>query len=200
MRLRTTFRIPLLLTVLAVAGLALATPASAGSPTRTTPAPSAVLNLRGGLTVLDLDRGTAGVLRANGLSVKAIAGASGFPPLFAFPITGGRIDTKTAAGTIKHRGGLRFTAGEVSLGVEDFIIDTDAGVLTARVSGTRTRIPLLTLDTSDADISGVGRLLVVSNVRAALTGEAAAALNATFEVELFTAGLPIGVTRSFARG
>ena len=38
----------------------------------------------------------------------------------------------TLAGPIEHSGGLEFTAGDTTLGVQDFVIDTAAGVLTAR--------------------------------------------------------------------
>ena len=107
---------------------------------------------------------------------------------FTFPITGGRVDSETVAGTIDHSGGIRFSAGDTKVGVEDFVIDTEDGVLTARVSGTETRIPLLDLDLSDASIDRDDGRVVVSDVRATLTGDAAAALNKTFDTKLFSEG------------
>ena len=125
------------------------------------------------------------------MKVASIAGAYASGKGVAFPITGGKVTTK-AVGTISHRGGLKFTAGKISLGVQDFVIDTTKGVLTARVSGTKTRIPLLNLDLGGASIKAGECTLTVKNVHGTLTKEAAAALNKTFGVTLFTAGLPIG--------
>ena len=135
----------------------------------------------------------------HGVSVTPIAGAGASGTTFSFPITGGSVNGKTAAGTITHRGGLEFSAGKVSLSVQDFVVDTTRGVLTARVSGTSTRIPLLKLDASHAKISNNGCVLTVSNVRATLTSQAAAALNKTFKVSLFKAGLAIGTAKVSAR-
>ncbi|WP_103382610.1 hypothetical protein [Pseudonocardia dioxanivorans] len=72
-------------------------------------------------------------------------------------------------------------------------------MLTARVGGRSTRIPLLALDTSKAKISSSKGRLVVTGVRATLTAQAAAALNTTFHVSLFTKGLPIGTAAVYAR-
>jgi len=200
-QIRKVVRIPLLLLAMAAASSAFATPALA-TPALAThsshPAAEAV-HLDGGRTSLRIDRGTAGVLADNGVSVTAISGASGQGRRFTFPITGGDVVPATAAGTIEHDGGLRFAAGGVSLGVEDFVIDTTAGVLTARVSGTHTRVPLLALDTGNARIGATKSRLTIRNVEVSLTSEAAGALNATFGVDLFTEGLLIGTTRTVAR-
>ncbi len=180
----------MMLMVLAVgaANVAFTTPALAHT---THHASAATVKVTGGKTVLVLDSGTAGVLTANGVKVAPISGAFASGKGIAFPITGGKVTTK-AVGTINHRGGLKFTAGKVSLGVQDFVIDTTKGVLTARVSGTKTRIPLLDLDLGGASIKAGKGKLTVKNVHATLTKDAAAALNKTFGVKLFTAGLPIG--------
>ena len=72
-------------------------------------------------------------------------------------------------------------------------------MLTARVSGTTTRIPLLHLDLKNAHITKGKTQIVVSDVHATLTGTAAAALNKTFGVSLFTKGLTIGVAKVTAK-
>ncbi|OJY47565.1 MAG: hypothetical protein BGP03_33070 [Pseudonocardia sp. 73-21] len=188
------------------AGVAFTAPAQA-SPAAATPAQhthhhphSRVLEVRSGRTVLVLDAGTAGVLTANGVEVAPIAGAYASGKGIAFPIVGGSLDRKTAAGVIYHRGGLKFSAGTKSLSVQDFTIDTTKGVLTARVSGTTTRVPLLNLDASGVSIRGGWKSLTVSGVHGTLTKEAAAALNSTFGVTLFKAGIPIGTATVKARG
>jgi hypothetical protein len=132
------------------------------------------------------------VLADNGVSVTAIDEATGGGTRFAFPIVGGSVVPATAAGEIEHVGGLEFAAGDVTLSVEDFVIDTVEGVLTARVTGTQTRVPLLDLDASHARIQDGRQRFVVRGVQATLTDEAAAALNGTFGVDLFAEGLPVG--------
>ena len=185
MRLRSLIRFPLVIAAIFVTILALAAPAFANEKSTT-------VHLDGGHTALTLDEGTAGVLADNGVSVAPIDGAEAEGRTFTFPITGGRVDSETVAGTIEHSGGIRFSAGDTTLSVEDFVIDTEDGVLTARVSGTETRIPLLDLDLSDASIDRDDGRVVVSDVRATLTGDAAGALNKTFDTTLFSEGLKIG--------
>jgi len=71
-----------------------------------------------------VDAGTPTVLTDNGVQLAPVACAWGSG--IAFPIVGGSVNPKTAAGTTEHA---------------------------ARVSGTSTRVPLLKLDTSKASIS-----------------------------------------------
>jgi hypothetical protein len=194
--LRRLIRFSLLLLTLLATSIALATPASA---TDTHRSHRTTVHLDGGATTLTVDKGTLGVLVDNDVSVKATRGAGAKGRSFTFPITGGKVDGKTVAGKIEHSGGLQFAAGGKKLGVQDFVIDTKKGVLTARVSGTKTRVSLLTLDLGKAHIAKSTGKAVVSNVRATLTGEAAAALNKTFGVKLFKKGLPIGVAKVTAR-
>ena len=194
--LRRIIRLPLLLLALVAMSLALATPASATSTHRDH---GKTVHLDGGSTTLAVDRGTLGVLVENKVSVTPIRGASAKGRSFTFPITGGRVDAATVAGTIEHSGGLQFAAGGKKLRVQDFVIDTRKGVLTARVSGTKTRVPLLKLNLGDADIDRSSGKVVVGNVRATLTADAAAALNKTFGVSLFKRGLKIGVAKVTAR-
>ena len=191
MLLRRFIRLALLLGTMAALSVGLVTSASASTGHRST-----AVDVRGGNTTLTVAPTTLKVLTDNGVKVTAIPNALGAGGTFLFPIVGGKIDPATVAGTIVHSGGLQFAAGGTKLGVQDFIIDTGEKVLTARVSGTDTRIPLLNLDLSKAKIVKGGAVISISNVKASLTGEAAAALNDTFHVSLFTAGLPIGVTRS----
>lgn len=188
MRLTRLLRLTLMMVVLAMGALAVASPAMA-TETHST------VTIKGGRTSLTIAAGTAAVLTKNGVSVTAVKPARAHGATFSFPIKGGSVDPTNAAGTIRHSGGLQFRVGHTKLVVKDFVIDTTKGVLTARVGGTRTRIPLLKLDTSTAKISVKGSWVTVSGVGASLTAEAAAALNKTFGVSLFTAGLPIGTAK-----
>lgn len=190
-RFHTLVRLPLLIAAVFAAILGLAAPAFA--------AHDSAVHLEGGHTALTLDEGTAEALADNGVSVEPIDAATASGLTFTFPIVGGRVDAETLAGTIEHSGGVRFSAGDAELGVEDFVIDTEDGALTARVSGSETRIPLLELDLSDASIDRGDGSIVVSDVGASLTGDAAAALNDTFDTTLFEEGLKIGVAEVTVR-
>jgi hypothetical protein len=172
----------------------LATSASASTGHRST-----TVDIDGGSTSLTVATGTLKVLTDNGVKVTPIKGASAKGRTFTFRITDGDVDGTTLAGTIKHRGGLQFAAGGKKLRIQDFVIDTRTSVLTARVSGTTTRIPLLHLDLKNAHITKGKTQIVVSDVHATLTGTAAAALNKTFGVSLFTKGLTIGVAKVTAK-
>lgn len=193
MLLHRFFRLALLMATMLAMGVGLATSAGATEhrPTR--------VDIDGGSTSLTVARGTLKVLTDNGVKVTPIKGASAGGRTFTFPITDGDVDAATLAGTITHRGGLQFAAGGKTLRVQDFVVDTRRSVLTARVSGTDTRIPLLNLNLKNAHISKGKTAIVVSNVHASLTGTAAGALNKTFGVSLFKKGLEIGTAKVTAR-
>ena len=92
----------------ALCALALAATSAQGAERRaTTP-------VTGGKTFLVLDRGTAAALSGAGVSVRATGAAfgPGKGGVFAFPIVGGKLDTKQLGGRIVHSGGLSFTAGD----------------------------------------------------------------------------------------
>ena len=156
------------------------------------PAASADVDLTGGATTLKLSRGTAAALDSLGVSVaptgRARAGSAGV----RFPITGGRIDPATAAGAIRHAGGLRFSAGGKSLTLRSPRVAVGRRImLSARVGGRRVHLLQLT----GARVSRSGFNTNVSGLRARLTQKAASALNATFGVRAFKKGLRLGTAR-----
>ena len=189
MLLRRFIRLALLMVTMFAVSVGLATSASA-APT---------VDIDSGSTSLTVASGTLKVLTDNGVKVTPIKGATAAGRTFTFPITDGDVDATTLAGPIKHSGGLQFAAGGKTLRVQDFIIDAGKGVLTARVSGTHTRIPLLHLSLKNAHISKGKTTIVVSNVNATLSGTAAAALNKKFGVSLFKKGLAIGTAKVTAK-
>jgi hypothetical protein len=198
MALRRVLRAALVATAVGAAGLALTGTATAAPAAPATAQHSKVAKLFDWQTTLKLDAGTAEVLTDNGVSVKPTGDAHPYGGAIAFPITGGSLDLSSLAGTIEHSGGLQFSAGKTTLGVQDFVIDTAKGVLTAKVSGTSTRVPLLDLNLSGASIKPDSKGVTVTNVKATLTAEAAAALNKTFGVSLFTKGIPVGTAKVVA--
>jgi hypothetical protein len=155
-----------------------------------TEAASQQLRLNGETTVLVLDEQTAMVLTDNGVKVAPVDPAAPDGDGIGFPITGGMVDSESLAGMIEHSGGLRFSAGGTNLEVTDFVVDTEAGTLTATAGGAD--VPLLALDLSGLERTEEGGAIVASGIEASLTREAAKALNDTFKVELFEEGLAIG--------
>ena len=98
------------------------------------------VGLTGGATTVTLDAGAASALQSLGIAAAPIGSDS-----LAFPITGGRVDAKTFAGTIAHSGGIALSRGATRVELTDFIIEIGATPqLTALVGGTR--VPILSLD------------------------------------------------------
>lgn len=149
----------------------------------------ATVVLQSAATSVTLDAGTAKVLTDLGVNVApeapAVAGST-----IQFPVTntGGVISTTAP---ITHSGGLVFSAGGKTLTVGDFTIDPVAGTLFAERTPVG-RLPLFAVDLSGATVTTPGIQAVVGGAKLSLTAEAAGALNATFGVTAFTAGLAIG--------
>ena len=123
--------------------------------------------LYGGATVLQLDPGAVAAL--GDTPVKPLRPARAVDGGFAFPIIVGEIE-KPGSGEILHAGGLRFGEGEGALRLRRFIIDLDAGVLTARVFGVG-RVPILALTLLPSAPAGA-----IAAAEARITKEAAGAL------------------------
>jgi hypothetical protein len=147
--------------------------------------------IAGGNTALTLNKGVAKVLKQNKVRVAPVRPARVNGGAVRFPVTGGTLDPATAAGTVRHSGGLRFQVRKRKLVVRDFVVRTGKGnVLTAQVG--KARVPLLSLDLGRARVNRPGLGITVRNVGVSLTGAAAAALNRTFDVRLFKRGLRLG--------
>jgi hypothetical protein len=164
----------------------------------------AALKIKGGATLLTVDPGTLEALSGAGFAVEPIEpaqvsqAASSKVTTFAFPIKHGWLAAGDLSGEIKHRGGLNLSAGGTTVGVENFVIDTVNGVLTAKVVGGGGRIPLLKLDLANVQAFVFDDSAVLRGVGATLTDEAATALNAAFETDLFAEGLTVGTAEVFA--
>lgn len=154
-------------------------------------APAAQANpIGGGETAVKLRPAVAKLLAANGVKVAPLAPAKVRGGAVVFPATGGNLDPATGAGNIRHSGGLRFKAGKIALAARSFTIRTGAGILTGKVGGKT--VNLFKVDLKKAKITRPGLGLKVTGARLSLTRVAAAALNQTFKVRLFKAGLQVG--------
>jgi hypothetical protein len=158
---------------------------------RVTATPSQIA-FAGGRTDLALDAGVASALTTLGVTPGVTAGATANADgSIGFPITAGRVDARSLAGTIDHAGGLTLTAGATVVTLSDFRIDTRGAQLLGKVNGSAL-VPLLALDLSGPNVAIAGRDVTVGGVRATLTQGAADALNAAFGTTAFAPGLVIG--------
>jgi Htaa len=160
---------------------------------------AAPLKISGGTTTLALDPGTATALtKTLGIAVSPLkparAGASGI----AFPITSGRLNAKTLAGSIGHSGGLRFAKGNTVVKLRNFRIRIDDTPDLTAALGSK-RVSILNLDLSKATVTKRHRHVTVAGVKATLTKTAADALNAAFKTNALAAGTPVGTATVKAR-
>ncbi len=165
---------------------------------------TAVINRLGGKqTAVKLDAGTADALKSLGVAV-APTGSGKFDSAtgtVSFPITGGFVAIHSdksfkpgyIVGNVVHEGsGLRFSKGNQSIEVTDFVVDPGTSILTATAGG-KAGIPLLSLDGSNVAVSMAGSDVVLQGTVAKLTAGGASALNSTFGVTAFKEGIPLGV-------
>lgn len=176
------------------AGVAVSAGALALAPSAFAQGGSDTVQLANGETSLHLNGATAGVLTDNGVSVAPIGSADATGTRVDFPITAGNIVPNTGAGSYLHNGsGLRLSAGGTRVDLRNFVVDSRTGGVTAAVGGNRVKI--LDLDTSDAVVirRGPGRVSTwIVRVEADLSAQAARALNAAFDTDLFSAGINLG--------
>jgi hypothetical protein len=167
---------------LAVVGLALPLVAASSA--------SAAVGLSGGSTQVSLNAGTAKALTSLGVSVTPTGRAKAKGTRVTFPITGGAIDPATAAGTIRHSGGLRFRGHGNAITLKDYVVTVGQRVrLSARVGASRVTVLNLT---GTPKVTRAGFNTNVSGLTAELTAAAAKALNTTFGVHAFRKGVKLG--------
>ncbi len=111
-------------------------------------------------------RGRAAVARHRRRSAQARARRRRRPARSRSPPASS--NAKTYAGQIKHVGGISLTRGDTRVELRNFIINVDSAPdLTARVGSSR--VSILDLDLSDAEITKTGRKLKIAGVKATLT-------------------------------
>jgi hypothetical protein len=124
-----------------------------------------------------------------------------------FPISTGEIDVANAKGEVLHYGGLRLASTNTQVELTQFAIDTSVAsgaILTGlvKVGGSVVgRIPLFLLTLPSVQLPlPLTRTLVLPDVALTLTDTAAQALNASFGVTAFAAGIPVGKATMIATG
>ena len=183
-----------LVTLASALALTLVALALSATPAQSTERNANTTQVSGGKTLLKLDPDTAGALSDAGVKVEATGKATGPTGngVFRFPIVGGKVDKDPLGGRIVHSGGLAFSADSERVEVRRFVIDLDRSVLTAEVAGTNQRIALLDLGAPKGGVKVSSERLVLKDINAKLTAQAAAALNEAFDTDLFEKGLLIG--------
>ena len=155
-------------------------------------APAASANpLAGDSTTLKLNKNVAKVLQQNKVKVAPVGAASAANGGIQFPVSGGKLDPVTAAGKIKHSGGVKFSSGGKQIAIKSLTIKSGDSIdVTGRVRGTRVHV-LLT-DTRNIQVTRDGFGVTIRRVGVKLTNASAKALNRTFGVKLFRKNLKIG--------
>jgi hypothetical protein len=167
--------------------------------------------ITGGSTAVVLAPSVSRSLERAGIARRATAPAydkltvvNGVPTVVStFPITGGTIDDVTLQGTVVQAGGTAYRnlVTRRTITVDDFIVETATGLLTARVNASGTRIPLYHLDPSASTTTVQGSTVTVSNIAVSLTDVGARTLNRALGTSVFTADTPQGtVSPSFTLG
>ena len=154
------------------------------------PTANAAVKLSGGKTTLTLKKGTAKALTSLGVKVTPTGSAKASGRHVRFPITGGSIDPASAAGTIKHSGGLRFSAGGTRVTLKNYTVKV-GGKITLSAQVGKGRVKILNL-VGKPRVTRSGFGTNVTGLTAELNRTAATTLNTVFGVKAFQAGLPLG--------
>jgi hypothetical protein len=119
----------------------------------------------GGSTRLTLARSFLSLLKANGVSVKATAGAAYRAGVATFPVSGGKLEPVAVVGSVEHEGALVLAAGGHSLPLKSLTLKTTQAhsPLTAKFGGGQLKIA--TGATLTSKRSGFGVAAKVTRIR-----------------------------------
>lgn len=178
-------------------------PAAAATDTVT-----AIPNLTGQGTTVDLDSATLAALTSLGVKPAPYGTATLDGSAITFPITSGYAEIHSdksfkpgyVVGSIEHDGsGLTLTKGSTVVTLKDFVIDPGNSMLYATV-GNSPAVPIAFLDGSDLQISMVNGTVHLDGTKVELTQTAASALDSAFGTTAVKAGLELGIAHIVASG
>ncbi len=86
---------------------------------------AATTKVTGGTTTVTASSAAAALLSANHITVTPVAPATASGNTFTFPITGGRLNTKTNHGVIRNGGGISLSNGTATLALHKPTIVSD---------------------------------------------------------------------------
>jgi hypothetical protein len=157
-----------------------------------------VVNLRTGITTVNLSSGFVSALGTLKVAPSALSGSALSGTVIDFPIIDGALDLSSGEAEATHIGGLRLTAGKTVVDLRDFIIDatssqpTITGLVIAdgKLVG---RVPLFDLAISSNNVqTDGGFLLYIQDVGVTLTSGAASTLDTVFKTTALKGGTVIG--------
>lgn len=158
--------------------------------------------IEGGRTTVVLASSFVSALDSLGVTPGTVNPTRLYDGTADFPVTGGAVDLDTASSQILHSGGLTFTAGEIQVTLQSFIIDTTGTpVITGLVSVDGKllgRLPLFDLALPGGitlPLKPRDGQIVLKGVVVTLDRTAAGALNSVFHVSAFTGGFGIGTAK-----
>jgi len=169
---------------------------------------TAIADLSGQGTTVDLDAHTLAALTALGVSPAPYGSAHLDGTAITFPITSGYAEIHSdrnfrpgyVVGSIEHDGsGLTLTKGSTVVTAADFVVDPGNSVLYATVNG-KPGVPLASLDGTALQISEPNGSVHLDGTVVKLTAAAATALDQAFSTTAIPAGLPLGVAHIVATG
>jgi hypothetical protein len=150
----------------------------------------------GGQTDLALDGGTLQALTGLGVAPGIIAPATLAGTTASFPITGGKVNATTLAGSITHSGGISLTRGGVRVELTE--PDIQLPKMLVKVNGGNAAAAL-DLDASNAQVDVRGRNVTVGNVVVKLNQAGSSALSGAFGVTVPQVTLGVATVKGQAR-
>jgi len=178
-----------------------ATSGTSSSTWATTTYASRQATVIGKYTNVVVNPAVSAALKHAGITVTAVAPATGKTTLH-FPVSGGQIVVATLAGTVDHTGGLTFSRSGKNVTLSSFVINTNTKQLTATVGGQS--MPIFDLNlASPKRAMGPHGTVVASSITLIVTFQAAAALNSDLGVSTFKARMNFGIATiaiAYARG
>lgn len=150
----------------------------------------------GGQTDLALDGGTLQALTGLGIAPGIIAPATLAGTTASFPITGGKVNATTLAGSITHSGGISLTRGGVRVELTE--PDIQLPKMLVKVNGGNAAAAI-DLDASNAQVNVSGRNVTVGNVVAKLNPAGSSALSGAFGTAVPQVTLGVATVKGQAR-
>jgi hypothetical protein len=177
---RTAWRALLALALAAISSLLLASLASATYDP-----------VGSGTTTISLDKGFSKLLKKNGVKVVGMKPGLAKGKRIVIPVSGGKVDPTTAAGTIYHAGGFKLTAHGRAVSFKKLIVKTTQkhAPLAAKVSGGQLKLA----KTSSLKTARSGFGFVVTASKLKLSEKVASRLDKRLKLkDVFSGGQLLG--------
>jgi len=129
--------------------------------------------LASGTTTITLNKGFFKKLKKAGVKVQKVSPATVKKRKATLPVSGGSLDPTNGAGTVEHKGGIKFKRGKKTAKINFLILETSTSSLKAKVAGKNMK--LASVKGVTVVRNGFGANVSISSLK--LTGKAAKQLN-----------------------